>query len=99
MVDEVLYLGFKVNKYGVSPVKEKIGKRSNGNRKKNHKMFLKVQNELKIIQKNLSILSDKNILAHHGRSSHQWCSINNGVLENFAKLTGKQSAFFNKAFF
>ena len=37
MVDEVLYLGFKVNNYGVSPVKEKIEKRSNGNRKKNQK--------------------------------------------------------------
>ena len=70
-----------------------------GRGRKTRKMFLKVQNELKIIQTNLSILSDKNILAHHGRSIHQGCSINNGVLENFAKLTGKQSAFFNKAFF
>ena len=37
MVDEGLYLGFKVNNYEVSPVKEKIEKRSNGKRKKNQK--------------------------------------------------------------
>ena len=33
-------------------------------------------------------------------SSHQWCSIEKGVLRNFAKFTGKQlcqSLFFNKA--
>ena len=67
--------------------------------RKTRKMFLKVQNESKVMQTNLSILSDKNILAHHGRSSQQRCSINNGVLEYFAKLTGKQSVFFNKVFF
>ena len=36
---------------------------------------------------------------HRFRSSHQRCSIRNGVLRNFAKLTGKQkcqSLFFNE---
>ena len=35
----------------------------------------------------------------HNRSSHQRCSINKGVLRNFAKFTRKhlcQSLFFNK---
>ena len=67
--------------------------------RKTRKMFLKVQNELKVMQTNLSIQSDKNMLAHHDRSSRQRCSINNCVLENFAKLTGKQSVFFYKVFF
>ena len=51
-------------------------------------MFLEVENELKVMQTNLSILSDTKILAHYDRSSNQRCSINNGVLENFAKFTG-----------
>ena len=67
--------------------------------RKTRKMFLKVQNELKVMQTNLSIQSDKNMLAHHDRSSHQRCSINNRVLENFAKLTGKPNVFFYKVFF
>ena len=57
-------------------------------RKKTRKMFLEVENELKVMQTNLSILSDTKILAHYDRSSNQRCSINNGVLENFAKFTG-----------
>ena len=68
--------------------------------RKIRKMFLKVQNELKIMQTNLLILSDKNILAHHGRSSHQGCSINNSVLENFGKHTQENRvSFLIKPFF
>ena len=36
---------------------------------------------------------------NNARSSHRRCSLKKGVLENFAKLTGKhrcQSLFFNK---
>ena len=53
-------------------------------------MFLKLQNELKVMQANLSIQSDTNILTHYGTSNYQRCSKNNRLLENLAKFTGKQ---------
>ena len=69
--------------------------------KKTRKIFLEEQNELKVMQTILSILSDTNILWQYDTSSHQNCSINNDVLQNFTISTGKhscKSVFFNKVF-
>ena len=55
-------------------------------------MFVKVENS------NALIVTVK-VWNVQGRSSHQRCSIQKGVLKDFAKFTGKhlrQSLFFNK---
>ena len=46
-----------------------------------------------------SVNASQSEIDHSSRSSHQICSLKNGVLRNFAKFTGKhlcQSLFFNK---